>query len=216
MIQLVPTILTNDKNDYLRQYNAYAAFAPRIQVDICDGVFTPTTTIDLSNVYFQPGGAKIDLHLMIMNPAAVLDTLVKLQPHLVILHAEIGINLLPIFQALKQAGIKTGLALLPQTFPGRVAVYLQQVDHCLIFAGALGRQGGQADLLQTEKIPLIRQINPRLEIAWDGGVNLSNIRALGHVGLDVINIGSALSGAADPKAALKELSEDMDKNGVVV
>ena len=71
-------------------------------------------------------------------------------------------------------------------------------------------------MLQTEKIPLIRAINKNLEIGWDGGVNLSNIRALAHVDLNVINIGSAISTAPDPKAALKALSDDMDKNGVVV
>ena len=59
-------------------------------------------------------------------------------------------------------------------------------------------------------------MKPELEIGWDGGANLSNIRALAHAGIDVINIGAAISKADDPAAAFNMLKSEIDKNGVVL
>ena len=67
-----------------------------------------------------------------------------------------------------------------------------------------------------EKIPLIRNMKPEVEIGWDGGANLSNIRALAHADLDVINVGSALSTAENPAEVFQQLVAEIDKNGVVL
>ena len=216
MAEIVPTILTNDKNLYRRQYEAYSKFSKRIQVDICDGIFTPTLTINEADVYWQQGWAAMDLHLMIMNPSQHLPTLLKVKPSLCIFHAETNENLLPIFQTLKQAGIKVGVAILKQTFPGKIAPYIQAADHALIFAGSLGQQGGQADMLQVEKVPLIKTIKPGIEIGWDGGANMQTVRALAHSNIDVINVGSAISTAQEPNKVYTALVAEADKQGVVI
>ncbi len=216
MAEIVPTILTNDKNLYMQQYEAYSKFTKRIQVDICDGVFSPTKSIDLSNVWWQQGWADMDLHLMVANPSALMPLILKIKPSLCIFHAETNENLLPIFQTLKQNNIKCGVALLKQTFPGRVQPYIEAADHVLIFAGSLGQQGGKADMLQTEKVKLIKNLNQTAEIGWDGGANMSNIRALAHSNIDVINVGSAIATSPEPNKAYTELMSEADKPGVVI
>lgn len=214
MATIVPTITTNDKNLYLRQADAYTKFAKRVQVDICDGVFTPTQTIDVSNAWWKPEWGELDLHMMVMSPSSVLPTILKIHPSLCIFHAESNENLLPIFQTLKQAGIKAGVAILKQTYPGKIAPYLTAADHCLIFAGKLGFQGGTADMLQVEKVSIVRSINPSIEIGWDGGANMSNIRALAHSDFNVINVGAAVSTVADPAKAYADLVAEAEKQGV--
>ena len=84
------------------------------------------------------------------------------------------------------------------------------------FAGQLGAQGSPADLMQMEKIQLIRNIKPEIEIGWDGGANISNIRALAHCDLDVINVGSAISQAENPADMFNQLVAEIDKSGVVL
>ena len=153
---------------------------------------------------------------MTFTPSSYLDTVLKLNPSLCILHAEANEDLMPSFKTLKEAGIKTGLALLPTTFPGYVKQYIDIVDHVLVFAGQLGVQGASADLMQMEKIPLIRSMKPELEIGWDGGANLSNVRALAHADLDVINVGSAITAAENPAEVFEQLVDEIDKNGVVL
>lgn len=216
MAIIVPTITTNDKNLYARQYELYSKFAKRVQVDICDGIFAPIMLMDESNAWRQPNWAEMDLHMMVMNPSQHLPTILKIKPALCIFHAEANENLLPIFATLKQAGIKTGVAILKQTYPGNIAPYIQAVDHVLIFAGKLGQQGGVADMMQTEKVPIIRQIKSEVEIGWDGGTNMQNARALAHSNLDVLNVGSAIAASPDPAKAFADLTAELDKNGVVI
>ena len=121
---------------------------------------------------------------------------------------------LPIFEQLKKAGIKTGVAILPTTYPGLVKKYLEVADHALIFAGNLGQQGSKADILQAEKVKIIRSIKPDIEIGWDGGANLTNVRALANYEVNVINVGSALSQPEDKKAAYEALVAEAKKRGV--
>ncbi len=207
--------MTDNKQDYRAQAERINVFTRRVQIDVTDGVFAPTQTLDITNVWW-PKNWEADLHLMATNPSEHLDTILKLNPSLCILHAEASEDLLPSFQILKDAGIKVGVALLPTTFPGSVQQYIEAADHVLIFAGQLGVQGSQADLMQMEKIPLIRNMKPELEIGWDGGANMTNVRAIAHADVDVINVGSAIAQAPDPAQAFQELVAEIDKNGVVL
>ena len=214
-VSIVPAILSDNKQEYREQIERTNTFTRRVQIDVTDGTFAPTETLDITNIWW-PKNWEADLHLMTARPSESLDTILKLSPSLCILHAEANEDLLPIFAALKEAGIKTGVALLSSTFPGNVKQYIEAVDHVLIFAGHLGVQGGQADMMQMEKIALVRNMKPELEIGWDGGANISNIRALAHADLDVINVGAALALAPNPAEVFQELVAEIDKNGVVL
>lgn len=214
-VSIVPTILTDNKQDFRAQVERINVFTRRVQIDVTDGVFAPNPTLDVTNVWW-PKNWTADLHLMATKPSEHLDTILKLGPSLCILHAEASEDLMPIIEALKNANIKIGIALLPSTYPGNVKPYIDQADHVLIFAGQLGMQGSPADLMQMEKIALIRNMKPEVEIGWDGGANLTNVRALAHADLDVINVGSAISQAPNPAEVFQQLVAEIDKNGVVL
>ncbi len=214
-VSIVPSILSADKEEYRMQVERINIFTRRVQIDVTDGIFAPSQTLDITDVWW-PKNWQADLHLMVAQPSLYLDTVLKLNPSLCILHAEASENLFPVFDSLKSAGIKTGVALLPSTYPGNAKAYIDVVDHVLIFAGQLGAQGGQADLMQMEKIPLVRNMKPELEIGWDGGANVSNVRALAHADLDVINVGSAISMSPNPAETFQELVAEIDKNGVAL
>ena len=214
-VSIVPAILTDNKQDYRAQVERINYFTRRVQIDITDGVFAPYPTLDITNVWWPKNWAA-DLHLMAANPSTYLDTILKLHPSLCILHAEANEDLLPIFESLKQADIKTGVALLPSTYPGDVKQYIDAADHVMVFAGQLGVQGSPADLMQMEKIAIIRGMKPEVEIGWDGGANITNVRALAHADFDVINVGSAISQANNPAEVFQSLVAEIDKNGVVL
>ena len=215
MSKLVPTILVDNRENFDIYLKTYTTFADEIQIDICDGFFVPTKTISLSEIPILPEHISFDFHMMVTKPSDYLTEILRIKPSLCIFHAECNENLLPIFQQLKSSGIKTGVAILKETFPGKIKPYLDVVDHILVFAGKLGQQGGEADMLQTEKIPIIKNINSTLEIGWDGGVNMQNIRALAHNEVDIINVGSALSQSQNPSETYKSLVDESDKTGVL-
>ena len=213
MTIIAPTITTNDPAVYAGRLEDLLTFAPRIQIDITDGQFAPSQTINLNQVYWPPADkreCKIDLHLMLKRPIDWLDQIVAVVPDKVILHAEsddAGRMLPRIYEHLQRFGMQVGVALLPETQPAEDADIIRVVDSVLIFGGHLGYQGGVADLTQLGKIPAIQQINSTVTIEWDGGANLSNVSQIAAAGVDQINIGSAISGASDPAAAYRQLVE---------
>ncbi len=215
MAIIVPTITTDNKAVYDENLAKFSQFSKRIQVDISDGTFAPTATVQLQDISF-PEGVEIDLHLMSARPSEHLASIIALKPSLCILHAEVDDNLVEVFNQLRGAGIKVGVALIKTTFPGKVVDLITAADHVMIFDGELGRQGGTVDMMQIEKVPLIRNVKANLEVGWDGGANLSNVRAIAHAGVDVINVGSAITQAADPGAMYQSLVTESDKKGVLI
>lgn len=215
MSVIVPTITTDSQEVFSQNLAKFGQFTKRIQIDVSDGSFAPTITVPLQGMVV-PDGLTIDLHLMSARPSEHLSEILALKPSLCILHAEADDNLASVFNELKNAGIRTGVALVKTTFPGKITELLAQVDHAMIFAGELGRQGGAADMIQIEKVPLLKAVKNSLEIGWDGGVNLSNVRAIAHVGVEVINVGSAITTADSPSEMHQALVTESDKKGVLV
>ena len=214
-VSIVPAILTDNKQSFRAQVERINTFTRRVQIDVVDGKFVPNETLDVTNIWW-PKNWEADLHMLVANPSEHLDTILKLKPSLCILHAEVSEDLTPTINALKEAGIKFGIALLPSTYPGNAKYYIDMADHVLVFAGQPGVQQSQADMMQMEKISLIRNMKPEVEIGWDGGANLSNVRALAHADLDVINVGSAIAEAPDSAEMFQALVSEIDKNGVVL
>lgn len=204
MTVVAPTITTDNPAVYQQRLDEFLKFASRIQIDITDGKFAPSQTINLNQVYWPERSQRktgIDLHLMLMMPLNWLDQIVSLAPDKVIVHAESydAHNVLPkIFSHLHKFGIAVGLALLPATQPEQVKDLITEVDGVLIFGGHLGYQGGVADLHQLSKVQSIKVINEQVAIEWDGGANLENVATIAKAGVDQINIGSAISSADNP------------------
>jgi len=213
-IRIAPTILTASPDEFQAALVAINEFTNQVQIDITDGEFAPSRTIGLDHV-FWPDNWQVDLHMMVKNPSRYIDKLILMKPHLVIFHAEVEEDLRPSFEKLRQAGIKVGLALLRQTVPEQKADLITLVDHVLIFAGDLGRMGGQANLLQIQKVRLIRAISPNVEIGWDGGANIDNLPMIIQAGVDVINVGSAISLASNPAEAYKAMVELTTREGLI-
>lgn len=189
-------------------------FATRVHIDLSDGQFAPSFLIPIGQVYW-PANWQVDIHAMVTQPSLQLAEYIKLRPYSIILHAEAGEDILPLLNQIKEAGIQAGVGLLKSTVPSIVAPLIQAADHVMIFSGDLGHYGGVASLMQLEKIRLIKNINPNVEIGWDGGVNASNAYTLTQGGVDVLNVGGALANAQDPAGMYDTLVKETQKRGII-
>jgi ribulose-phosphate 3-epimerase len=200
------------------EYKAYIdkiqPFTQRVHIDTSDGEFAPTFLLGEDRMWWPKEWA-VDVHAMVARPAEHVDALIRLKPNLIIFHVETGINLLPIMDKIKQAGIKAGVALLRPTVPSTVADTIKAADHVMIFSGDLGHYGGTASLMQLEKVRLIKAINPNAEIGWDGGVSMDNAYTLAQGGIDVLNVGGALANSNDPATMYSALVKEIGKHGVI-
>jgi pentose-5-phosphate-3-epimerase len=118
MAIICPAILSDSTADYKDQINKVKSFASRIQVDLMDGDFVDTTSIPLENVWW-PDHMIADLHLMYRRPMDHLQTILRLRPDLVIVHAEAEAHHMHFAAELHKNAIKAGLAILADTPVGR-------------------------------------------------------------------------------------------------
>lgn len=200
---ICPTVLADTVDDYRDQIGAIQGFASRIQIDLGDGRFT-TETVGLADVWW-PEHITADIHLMYKEPLKVVADLVALKPGMVIVHAESD-EAGKALELLREQHIRTGVALLQQTSVESAADLIRLSDHVLIFSGSLGSFGGQVDLSLLGKVPQIRNIEPDIEIGWDGGINADTARRLADGGIDVLNVGGAIQKASHPENAYRDLS----------
>lgn len=212
MAIIAPAVLADGPHGYREQVERVQLFAERVHIDVCDGVFAPTTTIGLEQLWL-PEEKQVDVHLMYQNPEHVLARVVELKPNLVIIHAEAEGNFQEISDVLRSSGIKVGLAVLPQTSIEIIRPAFHLIDHVLIFSGDLGRFGGKTDLSLLGKIGEVKEFDPMIEIGWDGGINEENVKTLVHNGVQVLDVGGFIQKSSNPSdayATLKGLIENKD------
>ena len=212
---IVPAILATNPDEYKAQVETIFPFAERVHIDVTDGNFAPNLTLPETQIWW-PQEWKVDIHMMVARPSEYIDTIIQLNPNMVIFHAEVEEDLVPIFERLKnETMIKPGLALLRSTVPETVAPAIQAAEHILIFSGNLGEMGGRASMMQLEKIRLIKEINSNVEIGWDGGANLSNVFNLTQSGVDVVNVGSAIMNSQNPEQSYKQMEAEINRKGAI-
>jgi ribulose-phosphate 3-epimerase len=214
MTEIAPCITVEDEATYKEYAEKIFPFAKRVHIDTSDGIFTPTLLTAPDRLWWPPEWM-VDVHAMVEKPSQYVQTLVSMKPNLIIFHAEVEEDLLPIMQYVKQNEVKVGIALQRSTVPSSVASLIEAADHVMIFSGTLGRYGGTASMIQLHKVGLIRAINQTVEIGWDGGVNLDNAFTLSKSGIDVLNVGGAIATSDDPAAAYAKLVEEINKQGVI-
>lgn len=206
MAVITPTITTDDPHQYRESLEQIAGFSEGVHIDFADGVFAPTSLLPLDKAW-RPDDLITHMHIMFQNPGDYIDDIVAFEADLVILHAE-SENVKEVLETLSEQGIRTGIALLPETSVAELQeLEIDELfDHVLIFAGHLGFQGGEADFSQIQKIKQLRAVYPDIEIGWDGGVNDSNVAGLSRAGVDILNVGGFIKRSKNPKKAYDSLA----------
>lgn len=210
---ICPTIMPtgNSPEVFSEMMQRIGTLAPRIQIDLMDGVFAPHHNTIPDHVWW-PEGKLVDIHLMYLYPAEAVRELLLKRPHMIIIHAEAHGDLSGVMREIQEAGAKVGVALLRTTNVDDARDLIQIADHVLLFGGELGGDG-IAELGALDKVPLIHRIrdnlfdneDARIEIGWDGGANESNALLLAGSGIDVINVGGALRNAERPTEVYSKL-----------
>ena len=201
---ICPTVTADDPHVFRTQIERIQLFAPRIHIDLADGIFAPKL-LDISQVWL-PENIKVDIHLMFLNPLEVADAAIALKPQLIIIQAESDGNFHELVDKLHKANIKVGVALLASTPIEVILSEIDSINHILIFSGNLGHFGGQADLGLLKKVETIKALKRPIEIGWDGGINEENVKSLADSGVEVMNVGGFIQRSDNPVDAYAKLN----------
>lgn len=202
---ICPTVTAGSVEEYRQQVEHVSGFIKRLHIDVADGKLAPVKLIPLDKVWW-PHAVRADIHVMYLHPFEHTKQLIKLEPQLVIVHAEAKGDFITFAEAMHARGIEVGVALKPETPVDLIRPALNWIDHVLVFSGNLGHFGGQANTHLLTKVLYLRKLKPTLEIGWDGGINNHNAHVLAAGGVDVLNTGGFIQHAADPERAYEQLT----------
>lgn len=211
-VQIAPSILSAD----FAALGAAIAAAERggadlIHVDIMDGHFVPNLTMGPPVVRSISRVAKVplDVHLMIEEPDRYIEAFAAAGAAMISVHVEVAPHLHRTIQAIKELGVKAGVALNPSTPVGALEEIAGDLDHVLVMSVNPGF-GGQTFIARSEsKIRAIRALLDRqgsaAPIEVDGGIDRTNAARIVEAGATILVAGNSIFGTGDPERATREL-----------
>ncbi len=182
-----------------------------IHIDIMDGQFVPNISFGfpVMKAIHKHATKPLDVHLMIATPDDYIEEFKASGAEILTVHYEACTHLHRTLQRIKNAGMKTGVALNPHTPISLLKDVLHEIDLVLIMSVNPGF-GGQKFIPYTiEKVKelktLISALGTSTQIEVDGGVNLDTGKQLVEAGADALVAGSFVFGADDPVSTIQSL-----------
>ena len=181
-------------------------------LDVMDGVFVPNISYGTPVVNAIRKAAKkpLDAHLMIVKPERYINLFAALGVDNLTVHYEACPHLHRTLQAIRDTGMKAGIALNPHTPVSLLENSLEGADLICIMSVNPGF-GGQSFIPNTyEKVRELRSmiddkgLDTLIEI--DGGVTLQNTAKLLEAGADVLVAGSFVFNSEDPEATIARMA----------
>lgn len=182
-----------------------------VHLDIMDGQFVPNISYGFAVVEAARRCTQktLDAHLMIVEPDRYLSRFAKAGADIITVHYEACPHLHRTLQAIRELGVKAGVAINPHTPPELLRDVLPYADLALLMSVNPGF-GGQK-FIETSwgrlqrLVELVRVENPSTLIEVDGGVGVGNAQRLWEAGADALVAGNAVFGAKEPMEAIHTL-----------
>lgn len=193
-----------------------SAGARVIHVDVMDGHFVPPISMGplvvgaLADTVHGAGGL-LDVHLMIERPERQVAEFARAGADSITVHAEATPHANYALSAIREAGCGAGLALNPSTPVAVMGEVTDLVDVVLCMTVNPG-WGGQAFLpASPAKVERLRAlVGPGPAVEVDGGIDARTARPCAAAGATLFVAGSAVFGAPDPGAAVREIATVID------
>jgi len=208
-IKIAPSILAADfGNLSLECKKIDKSNADWFHLDVMDGLFVPNISYGMPIVKSIRKMTKkpLDVHLMIIEPERYIDKFIEIGSDILTVHVEATSKMDNIIDKINHSGIKSGIAINPDTPISKLDDYISNVD-LICLMGVHAGFGGQKFIKKTfnrleELKNLINSKNSSALIEIDGGVNENNFEKLKNLGADVLVAGSYVFTSSNYNAAI--------------
>ncbi len=209
---IAPSILAADFGNLQKEISLInSSNADLFHIDVMDGVFVPNISFGFPvlKVVKEYAQKPLDVHLMITQPERFLESFAKAGANILTVHFEACTHLHRTIEVIKNLKCKVGVAINPATPVNLLQDVIADLDLVLIMSVNPGFGGQKFIHHSYQKIKQVRkladELNPKLLIEVDGGVDENNVAELIRLGANVIVAGSSIFNAPDSIKAIDNL-----------
>jgi ribulose-phosphate 3-epimerase len=207
-----PSVLSCDFGNIERDVKMlHSSDAQWIHIDVMDGVFVPNISFGfpILEVIRKHTDKVLDVHLMIEHPDNYLVNFKNSGADILTVHFEACRHLNRTISAIKELGMKAGVALNPHTPVSQLEEVITDLDLVLIMSVNPGFGGQKFIHSSIEKVKklalLIKEKKSNAIIEIDGGVNLDTGLELKKAGAQALVAGSFVFGSENPIKTISDL-----------
>jgi ribulose-phosphate 3-epimerase len=210
--QILPSVLAADSGKLIEE--AQTVDIPEIEylhIDVMDGHFVPNLTMGPAVVKSLKKHTrfKLDVHLMVSNPAEMIPLFAEAGADILTIHQEANVNIHRQLDSIKKLNIKSGISLNPATPLESITWILSEVNLVLLMSVNPGFGGQKFIPLTLEKVKKLRELRQSKQgtfvIEVDGGIDVKNVGTLFSAGTDYFVIGTGIFRLSDRPAAIREI-----------
>ena len=206
-MEIVPAILAESLEVFETRLRQAEKFANYIQIDIMDGKFVDTQSLDPEMLNHITIAIPFEIHLMVEDPLKTLMNIRNPSLRKVIFHVEAAGDPLEFIKSAEKRGLDVGLAIKPETPLDGFEDLAQHVDTLLFLTVDPGRYGSPFKSEVIQKLLSAQQSLSHKTIAVDGGVSFDNLPVLYDAHVDYVCIGSRIFLDGVPEENYKKFNE---------
>lgn len=211
---IAPSVLSADFANLQRDVELInGSQADWFHVDVMDGVFVPNISFGLPVIKAIKKHATkpLDVHLMIVEPDKYIKDFKAVGADILTVHYEACTHLHRTISAIKEEGMKAGVAINPHTPVSALRDIITEVDVVLVMSVNPGF-GGQKFIRNTlSKVQELKKLGEEKDadfyIEIDGGVGLDNAKILVECGANALVAGSSVFNSGDVLGTIEKLKK---------